>query len=196
MKKRILMPALFLILLTFGQCKKEIEKLNDTEIEAVLFMLEEEKLARDTYDFLAQTWSLSQFENIKKSEQSHMDALANLLEKNDVAYTILPIGEFANVNLQNYYNQFVIDGSISAADALQIGATIEDLDIVDLGNFMNETTNSDLLAVYEKLQCGSRNHIRSFVSSIENAGQTYSPIFLTVADYNAILSSSSEQCGK
>ncbi len=53
-----------------------VEPLNDSDKEALLFMLEEEKLARDTYEFLDNQWGINQFANIKKSEQSHMDAVA------------------------------------------------------------------------------------------------------------------------
>lgn len=167
-----------------------------TEIskDALLFMLEEEKLARDTYVYLDKMWSINQFANIQKSEQTHMDAVVNLLIQNNIEYTIKPAGEFSNQALQDHYNQFVIDGAVSVANAMQIGATIEDLDIKDLQEFINLTTDKDLIAVFENLKCGSRNHLRSFVSGIENIGGTYSPKFITEQTYNLIINGSHEQC--
>jgi hypothetical protein len=109
--------------------------LTETDKDALLFMLEEEKLARDTYEFLDNTWSINPFANIKNSEQTHMNAVENLLIQYNIEYIILPAGKFENKNLKNLYNQFVIDGKVSTSSALQIGATIEDLDIVDLGVF-------------------------------------------------------------
>ena len=170
------------------------QTLTESDINALLFMLEEEKLARDTYRYLNNEWSLNQFANIKNSEQTHMDAVENLLIQYDIEYTILPEGEFANQTLQNYYNQFILDGSLSQANALQIGATIEDLDIVDLRDYLVVTTNSDLISVFNSLQCGSRNHLRSFVFGIENTGNTYLPQFLSLEEYNAIIDGSHEQC--
>ncbi|RSK40363.1 DUF2202 domain-containing protein [Mangrovimonas spongiae] len=170
------------------------QPLTETDKDALLFMLEEEKLARDTYIYLNNEWSLSQFNNIKDSEQMHMDAVENLLTQYNVAYTILPLGEFQDNMLQDLYDQFIIDGTISQANALQIGATIEDLDIVDLEDYINATSNTNLIRVFEKLQCGSRNHLRSFVSAIENAGDTYTPQYLSQEDYNSILVGSHEQC--
>jgi hypothetical protein len=170
------------------------QTLTDSDKEALLFMLEEEKLARDTYIYLNDLWSVNQFANIKNSEQTHMDAVENLLIQNNIAYSILPVGEFADQNLQNFYNQFVADGAISLSIALQIGATIEDLDIVDLEDYMDLTTNTDLISVFEGLQCGSRNHLRSFISAIENNGDIYSPQFLSEDAYNAILNASHERC--
>ncbi|HIC32592.1 MAG TPA: DUF2202 domain-containing protein, partial [Flavobacteriaceae bacterium] len=123
------------------------QTLTDADKDALLFMLEEEKLARDTYMFLNDQWSLNQFANIKNSEQMHMDAVENLLIQYNVEYTILPEGQFENQTLQNFYNQFIVDGAVSQANALQIGATIEDLDIVDLETHLNESSNTDLINV-------------------------------------------------
>lgn len=170
------------------------QTLTDADKEALLFMLEEEKLARDTYIFLNNQWALNQFANIKNSEQMHMDAVENLLIQYNVEYTILPEGQFENQTLQNFYNQFIVDGAVSQSNALQIGATIEDLDIVDLVDYINATSNTALINVFESLQCGSRNHLRSFVFGIENAGNTYTPQFLSQEDYDAIIAGSHEQC--
>lgn len=172
------------------------ELTEDSDKAALLFMLEEEKLARDTYTFLGDLWSINQFLNIKKSEQSHMDAIENLLIQYGLEYEILPAGQFADENLQAFYDQFVIDGSVSAANALQIGATIEDLDIVDLQDYIDVTTNASLVDVFGKLQCGSRNHLRNFLVGIENGGDTYTPQFLTEEEYNAIINGTNEKCGQ
>jgi hypothetical protein len=169
-------------------------ELVQTDTNALLFMLEEEKLARDTYEFLDGQWGINQFANIKKSEQSHMNAIINLLELSNTPYTILPYGEFEDEALQNYYNQFVESGQISLSNALQIGATIEDLDIVDLEEYIDNTTNTSLISVFESLKCGSGNHLRSFVSTIESIGDTYTTQFLTEEAYNQIISGSNEKC--
>ena len=170
--------------------------ISQADSDALLFMLEEEKLARDTYNFLDNQWGINQFANIKNSEQTHMSAVIALLDSNNIDYIVLPEGEFLNQDLQTYYNQFVINGSISSSNALQIVATIEDLDIVDLEDYINESTNTSLIEVFEILKCGSRNHLRSFVSSIENTGNSYTPQFLTQEEYNLIISSNNEQCNQ
>lgn len=173
----------------------ENEAITEVQDElALLFMLEEEKLARDTYTYLNGLWSANQFSSIKSSEQNHMNKIENLLIKNNIAYSILTAGEFANQDLQNLYDQFIIDGAVSKANALQIGATIEDLDIVDLQDYIDQTSNATLKSVFKSLKCGSRNHLRSFVSGIENEGGTYIPQFLTQDDYDVIIAGSQEQC--
>ena len=172
------------------------ETLAATDKTALIFMLEEEKLARDTYSFLNNEWAITQFANIKASEQTHMDAIEKLLIQYNIQYTILPEGQFNNANLQTLYNQFAKDGAISQYNALQIGATIEDLDIVDLQDFIDATENTNIISVFKNLQCGSRNHLRSFVSTIENSGSSYTPQYLTQDAYNSILSGSREQCNQ
>ncbi len=202
MKKLLLIPTIAIILLTFlNSCDNDdnkddivMETITASDKDALLFMLEEEKLARDTYSYLADLWSINQFANIKKSEQSHMNAVENLLIQYKIAHTILPSGEFANQDLQKFYNQFVIDGAISVANAYQIGATIEDLDIVDLQTNINASSNTCIISVFKSLQCGSRNHLRSFVLGIENIGESYIPQFLAQVDYDAIISGNQEQC--
>jgi len=159
-------------------------------------MLEEEKLARDVYIYLEYKWNLNQFRNIKNSESTHMNAIASLLDKYGVRYTILSEGEFVSSALQSLYNELTVLGGQSSADALQVGATIEDLDIVDLKEYIQATDKVDIIEVYESLECGSRNHLRAFVRGITNSGDEYIPQFMTTEEYNSILSGSHEYCNE
>ena len=178
-----------------------VADLNNTNLTnddnaALLFMLEEEKLARDTYTYLGDLWNINQFSNIKKSEQSHMNAVIVLLDQYDISYSLLAYGEFNNPDIQKLYDQFIDYGSENRANALEVGANIEDLDIVDLAKFIDATTNSAMIQVFKSLQCGSRNHLRSFVNAIELSGNTYEPQYLTQEDYTLIINDSQEQCGR
>jgi len=51
-----------------------------------------------------------------------------------------------------------------------------------------------VIEVFESLKCGSGNHLRSFVSSIELLGDTYTTQFLTEDEYNLIISQTNENC--
>lgn len=168
--------------------------INEEDKNALLFMLEEEKLARDTYKFLNAYWGLVQFENIMQSEQSHMNAVETLVKAYNIDYEILEEGQFGNEDLQAWYDKFVTDGIVDEVAALTVGATIEDLDIVDLEENIQATSNSDIAEVFASLQCGSRNHLRSFVQSLENSGATYAPQFLTQEAFDIILDGAREQC--
>ena len=155
--KNISKPIFYLLvnlsLQTSFSCDSEdnpvaAQDLANVEKEALLFMLEEEKLARDTYEFLYDHWDLQQFANIKRSEQSHMDAVENLLLAFGIGYQILPPGEFGNTELQRMYDQFVVNGTRDEASALIVGATIEDLDIVDLQIQIESVDNSMIIDVF------------------------------------------------
>ncbi len=206
-KTRILIPVIALFTASvFTACEKDetkiaLENEENTTIaledqEALLFMLEEEKLARDTYIYLDELWGINQFANIQNSEQSHLNAVANLLDVFGIDYTILSEGEFANQEIQNLFEEFIADGILDTMKAIEVGATIEDLDIVDLENYINATSNAAIISVFESLQCGSRNHLRSFVSALENAGGTYTPQFLTLDEFDLIINDTNERCGR
>jgi hypothetical protein len=78
-------------------------------------------------------------------------------------------------------------------DALIVGATIEDLDIYDLNEFLEETDNSDIIKVYSNLQKGSRNHLRAFIDQIERNRGSYSPQYISQEEFNSIISTEQEK---
>lgn len=101
--------------------------------DGLTYVREEEKLARDVYLFLYDMWGLQVFQNIADSEQTHTDAVKTLLDAyglTDPAAATQP-GEFVNPDLQALYNQLTAQGSLSLADALKVGAAIEEIDILD-----------------------------------------------------------------
>jgi hypothetical protein len=150
-------------------------------------MLEEEKLARDTYIYFDNYWGINQFGNIKNSEQSHMESVAALLTSYGVDYDILPEGEFSNPNLQSLYDEFIVNGAESEVAALTVGATIEDLDIFDLRQSIEGTDKADIIQVLEQLLCGSGNHMQAFTNGLNNFGSSYTPQYITEEEYQEIL---------
>uniref|UniRef100_UPI004048173E DUF2202 domain-containing protein n=1 Tax=Polaribacter sp. TaxID=1920175 RepID=UPI004048173E len=128
------------------------------------------------------------------SNSTHMNAIETLLKQSNTPYTILPEGVFSVPELQSLYDTFKVDGSKSVVDALNIGATIEDLDIVDLQKYISETQNTQIISVYQSLQCGSRNHLRSFTGSLVFYDASYTPQFLSLEEYNSIINGTQEQC--
>ena len=162
----------------------------------LLFMREEEKLARDVYFYFYEKYDLNLFNNISSSEQQHMDAVLTLLNIYDIVDVALPqYGEFSDPDLQELYNTLITNGDVSLLNALKVGATIEDVDIKDLMDAMERTTNMDLVDTYEKLICGPRNHMRAFVGELENRGETYTPQFISQELFEEIINGSHEHCG-
>lgn len=168
-----------------------LQDLTEAETEALLFMREEEKLARDVYIALGEIWGLRVFENISQSEISHMDAVLALLDRYGLDDPILEPGVFTNPDLQKLYDELMTLGSQSLADALIVGATIEDLDISDLHVRIAATDNEDIQLVFGKLLAGSENHLRAFVRQLERNGVEYQAQYLTQEQYEMIISSPS-----
>jgi len=133
------------------------------EITDMKYMLEEEKVARDVYEFLDAKWHMRVFNNIKESEQRHMDMLENLLNTNKVVYQLHDEeGKFYIEDLQTMYNDLIKKGSKSKYDALEVGKMIEVVDIEDLEKAIKKTSKSDISDVYSQLIFASNNHLRAF----------------------------------
>ena len=166
--------------------------LTDPEIQGILFMREEEKLARDVYLVLADTWGMNIFSNIAGSEQSHMDSVLTLIDISGVEDPVgdAPLGEFANQDLQTLYDDLIDRGNQSLEEALLVGGAIEEIDILDLQDFLAETEDGALIAVYQNLLNGSINHLRSFVRTYERqAGESYQPQFMNQEAYDELMAS-------
>ena len=173
-----------------------LETLNDQEKASLIFMREEEKLARDVYDFLYENWSTKIFDNISNSEQSHMDAVLLLINRYDLEDPVAndQAGKFLNGELQQLYDDLTAAGSTNTTEALSVGAAIEEIDIMDLETALGSyVDNQDIIVVYQNLAKGSRNHLRSFVKNLASQGVNYEPQYLSLEEYNAIINSDMER---
>jgi hypothetical protein len=162
------------------------------------FMREEEKLAHDVYVTMYEKWGLPIFNNIAAAEQKHTDAVATLLDRYDLADPAAgnAMGEFANPKLQALYDQLIVHGNKSVADALRVGAAIEEIDIHDLQERLAGTDNADIQTVYKNLMAGSENHLRAFVRNLKTrSGETYVPQHMTQAGYTAIVNTAGSRGG-
>ena len=173
-----------------------VEALSVVEKDSLVFMREEEKLAHDVYAQLDLKWSTSirAFGSIANSEATHTEAVRQLLLRHgqiDPAATSAA-GVFQNTTLQGLYTQLTATGAISLIDALKVGSAIEEIDMIDINKALLGIDNQDIVLVYQNLLKGSRNHLRSFVSNLALQGVTYVPQYMTVADYQAIISTPME----
>ncbi|SFS34298.1 DUF2202 domain-containing protein [Lutibacter maritimus] len=170
--------------------------LTTNELDDLLFLREEEKLARDVYLFSFEKYNMQIFKNISNSEVQHMSNVLQLLNTyniDDPAST--EIGVFNNSALQAIYNELIEQSSISLIEALKVGDKIEDLDIRDLALNELRTDKSDLLSLYGSLKCGSINHLRSFHSQVLQNNGEYMPEFISQEYFDSIVTTSNEKCG-
>ncbi len=175
--------------------KEENYPLTQTEIDGIMQMREEEKLARDVYLYLYEKWQLPIFNNIAASEQQHMEAMKTLIDTYSLDDPIKQneIGSFTNETISKLYNELTTQGGRSLADALTVGAKIEELDIRDINNLIEQTNKTDIINVYENLMKGSRNHLRAFMKNIDRLGLDYTPEYLSPSEFNKIIQSDIEK---
>lgn len=162
--------------------------LTEAERDALLFLREEEKLARDVYDALADFGR--PFTNIRHSEQRHMDAVLALLDAyglDDPAAGLAP-GEFRDPALAALYTSLVVEGQADLRSALTVGCRIEELDLRDLALAKADTTRPDVLATYDALLAGSRNHLRAYYGKLRQSGGDYTPQYVDQSTFDAIVS--------
>lgn len=167
------------------------EEISDDEKSSLLHMREEEKLARDVYNYLYERWGMRIFDNISAAEQMHMDTIATILQKYDIPDPVLSDerGSFSDEDLKELYTILITKGNNSLTDALLVGATIEDLDIFDLQNALLKVDNMDILFAFGNLKKGSENHIRAFTSLLNSFDIIYEAQYISQEELELILSS-------
>jgi hypothetical protein len=142
--------------------------LNEQEIIDLRFLREEEKLARDTYILLYMEHEELIFYRIALSEESHMNAMLNMLNLYGIPDPVgdNEIGEFDNEVIQQMFIERVDKGLLSLLDALEVGVLIESQDIVDLQLAITHTSKDPLINSYGNLLEGSRRHLEAFENRI------------------------------
>ncbi|MDD3997333.1 MAG: DUF2202 domain-containing protein [Sphaerochaetaceae bacterium] len=197
-KVAVYMAALLLVVVSTttvvsAQAAQEIqlqaEIAQATEQDGILLMREEEKLARDVYLALYETWNLRTFSNIARAEQRHIDAVAALMKYkgiDDQLADALP-GVFTIPKMAALYEELVARGSQSVTEALKVAAFIEDLDIYDLELLIAEAQDETTIRVYENLLAGSEQHMRAFVGQLSRFGETYESVYIDAERLSEIL---------
>ena len=172
--------------------------LSDAEAATLIFMREEEKLARDVYITLFDQWGHPVFNRISGSEQRHMDSMKRKINQYGLVDPVIDdtVGVFQNEELSTAYSALIDLGSESLEKALHVGGYIEELDISDLEESIGESTHADVTRAYENLERGSKNHLRAFVSQIENLDIEYEAQLLSQEDVDAIVDSTMERGGR
>lgn len=135
----------------------------DTTVELLSYLIEEEKLAHDVYTVMYEMYGSKVFGNILESEATHQSKVMELL---DIYGVVDPrdseLGVFNDPDLQALYDQLIAKGSISAQDAFEVGVMIEEKDIADITDQLALTSDSEIVSVLESLRSGSENHLRAF----------------------------------
>ncbi len=144
-------------------------QLTDEQKATLLYMYQEEKVARDVYIWMDDIYGTqtNTFANIILSEQKHMDAVEKLcikygvdisgVDENDIGVFILPV-------LQDLYDTLILQDN-TLEEALNVGILIEETDIADLEEAQVGMPN-DVVRVFENIKEGSINHLGAFTYAL------------------------------
>ncbi|MFK5856736.1 MAG: DUF2202 domain-containing protein [Bacteroidota bacterium] len=214
MKKGMIKNWMFIAAILFGlglsSCDKEVDNVNDvadvttiknnnateSDLDGLLYMREEEKLARDVYIYMYNMYQIPVFDNISKSEDFHSNQILGLINYFGLTDPALPgNGTFTNPDLQALYDELIEMGNDSLIAALLVGTTIEEVDIIDLETFIDLTTSDTIKMVYERLKCGSGHHLKAFVAQLAFRGYEFTPQLLTQEQFEEIMTNTGA-CGE
>jgi len=146
--------------------------LTDKQKYLLLYMYQEEKVARDVYYYLGEIYTTENtFAYIQISEQRHMDACKKLCVKYGIDISQIDEsvrGEFILPELQDLYDTLIAQGEPSLRAALEVGILIEETDITDLDDAIASMPSdaSDIIRVFSNIQEGSLNHLEAFKYSL------------------------------
>lgn len=160
-----------------------------TSIEkaGLIFIWEEEKAARDLYTSLYEQNNLTIFQDLMRSEQSHMDQAKAVIDRYGLAAPEKEKGVFQNLTLQKIHDELLAEGLKSDQEALQTAAAFEEISIMDLEKELATTETQAIKIMYEGLLAGSRKHLRSYVSDLKDRGIQYEPRYLDRAEFEEIV---------
>lgn len=144
------------------------EELSEIEKEEILFLWEEEKLARDVYRNMFDKYKTKIFSNISKSEQSHMDSVKKILDRYKLSVPVDPskTGNFRNPEIIALYKELMERGNNSLYDAYRVGLDIELMDIEDLTARLQTVSDPEMRRIYENLLEASFNHKAAFEKNL------------------------------
>ncbi|MDD3688472.1 MAG: DUF2202 domain-containing protein [Synergistaceae bacterium] len=170
-------------------------ELTENDVQGLLLMREEEKLAMDLYRELGAKWGIRTFTRIAESEQQHTGSVKLLIDRYGLPDPSegKKAGKFSSPELQKLYDELLEQGSRSRIDALKAGALVEELDIMDLRKAIEETKNEDLRMVFSNLERGSMNHLGAFGRQLSRENVRYEARHMSQEEADSIMNSGSVQ---
>lgn len=146
--------------------------LTEKQAQDLIYLREEEKLARDVYLAMYGLYGSEIFNKISMSEQCHTNRVKSLIDTYKLQDPVADdsIGVFTNPVFRSLFVSLTSKGAISLKDALEVGVAVEEMDINDIEvKMLPFVTEADVKQVLSNLLMGSYRHLSAFNSQL--AGQ-------------------------
>lgn len=143
--------------------------LAQTTEDNILFVKQEEKVARDVYLALYDLWEHPTFAKIARAEQTHMYAMDRVITLHGLTDTTpAEQGLFTIPELQTLHDELIAMGSNSLEEALAVGILIEETDIKDIQQLLPTIDDPTTQFILNRLLFGSENHLAAFTRALED----------------------------
>lgn len=180
---------LIICLVILGNNLYSMIPLTECEIEGIVLVREERKLASDLFSELYDTWDFEIFKLISQSEQTYMDEIKELIDKFNIEDPVKDNsrGIFTSPYIKKLYSNLVEKGNKSAYESVRIAATLEDLSIKDLNDLLELSTKKEIITLYNSLRMASIGYIRAISKELKKYDRRYQAQFLSNEELRAIL---------
>lgn len=156
---------------------------------ALLFQIDEERMARELFTSFGAKWGLRPFQSIPQSESRHEAVLRQLAMRAGVTAPATVAGRFASAEVQQRYDALLALGLESADSALRAAAFVEEQDIADLRALRATADSAELQEVVAVLERASGHHLAAFVRALTTRGVSYTPQVLAPDEFAALSAS-------
>src|SRR5688572_9586945 len=167
-----------------------VAPLSQDEVNSIFFTLEGQKLQRDYQASMAEIWDNAGFREASRNASLRMEAVALLLPRFGLALPADTRGVFRDPHLAELYFQFTEQGSSTEEGAMEMGAELSELNILDLQTHLDAAMKEDMRLVYRHVLEASGVQLWASARAVERfGGVPYEPRFMTTLSFEQIMDS-------
>lgn len=164
--------------------------LTPADEESLQYLYESLLMVGEIFRNSYEKWGIPEFNDASRKEFSSLDTIRTIMDKyklKNPAVNHHP-GIYFNPEIQLWHNENLSNAITSYDDALSTALRIEEKILYDIQQHSTKgTQNNDLRILYTKLYTGAANHLKRFYPLLMNRGSSYSPEYLSQAEFEKLL---------
>lgn len=166
-----------------GERPRRVRPVSEGAQAQVVDLLEDVRLTRDLAEALSARWDQPPHRTLAERTTLRLDRLTLRLQRQLPDDTPVPrTGVFPEPDRQARYNELIQRGTASAEDSLRVGAEVLD----DLLATLAPIEAIDRSGAAERLSCGTRHHLQSFLQAMDAAQISWEPSHLSIEQADAL----------
>lgn len=184
-----LLMLLFASLISIQNIQKDDAPLSSMEKEGLVYTIEEARLAQNVNSFLFDKWEAPSFEYVMNDETNNMYKFQKLIKRQGGAdpleYAVY--GKFNITSMQDIYNKYKKIGKNSLLSGYYVSMTLEEQNYVNMEKRIGDSSNSELIKLYNNRLSDIGNHIRVLNKHMKKLDVAYEAQFMSKEKFNNIL---------